>query len=210
MARTLTLMGAAVVSLDHAATILPANAKSASVLSLRERTPWEICTPSRACLTATICTRHPLTTCVDALAFWFTEVDALPTLLKDASSLKAKALATWSSLVPLWRWSLNRFRRLCTAHSLVTLRHYHSSMHSGSSQFCFIFLSYAICQSSLSTGAKKPRDKMKEKVIHTRYYLFLSYLCCSSWVNIDYNRHNSIPFNVIPLQMFIFSSRARF
>jgi hypothetical protein len=45
---------------------------------------------------------------------------------------------------------------------------------------------------------------------YTRYYLFLSYLCCSSWVNIDYNRHNSIPFNVIPLQMFIFSSRARF
>lgn len=168
MARTLTLMGAAVVSLDHAATILPANAKSASVLSLRERTPWEICTPSRACLTATICTRHPPTTCVDALAFWFTEVDALPTLLKDASSLKAKALATWSSLVPLWRWSLNRFQRLCTAHSLITLRHYHSSMHSGSSQFCFIFCPM---QSVNAASQRAPRNLAtrwrKRSCIHT-------------------------------------------
>lgn len=67
--RTLTLTDVAAASLDHAATILPVNAKSASALFLRERTPWEICTLSRACLIATICILRPPITCVDALAF---------------------------------------------------------------------------------------------------------------------------------------------
>lgn len=203
-ARTLTLMDAAAASLDHAATILPANAKSASVLSLRERTPWEICTPSRACLTATICTRRPPITCVDALAFWFMEVGALPTLLKDASSSKAKALATWSSLVPLWRWSLNRFQRLYRAFS-----HISSPLPFINAFWVETVLFYfsVLCNLSMQPlSGSQNRTTRWRKRSYILCIIYFSYLFCSSWVNIDYNHHNSIPFNVILLQAFVYSS----